>query len=156
MIQQQATVTIDILDCRWRQTVLGTEDSISREADDLMESLILKYIYDNHIKDEAEQEYVIANASWTIDYEDSPYTAMYAVLEDEAIYGIYYSLADAEEAILAECEGEVEELMMTSYPLDVTGEEEWDWKHDYRFLVRDCAQSFRIDTVPVYGGDLEY
>ena len=79
---------------------------------------------------------------------------MYAVYENEnvenPVYGIYSSLADAEEAILTECEDYVYEIMMTSDPSDVFGFSEWAWADDYKWLVKDAMKTFSIQEVAIY------
>ena len=78
---------------------------------------------------------------------------MFAVCDEcsaEPIYGIYFTRADAEEAILTECEDYVYEIMMTHDPYDVIGwGKEWEWYWDYKFLMSDAGRTFFIQEVIV-------
>ena len=79
---------------------------------------------------------------------------MYAVYNnycvEDPVIGVYASRADAEEAILTDSEAYAYEIMMTSDPLDVFGKTEWDWKIDYKWLVRDSMKTFSVQKIPVY------
>ena len=78
---------------------------------------------------------------------------MFAVCDEcgaKPVYGIYSTRADAEEAILAECEDYVYWMMMTHDPRDVIGEcKEWDWYWDYKFFLSDAGRTFFIQEVIV-------
>lgn len=63
------------------------------------------------------------------------------------IYGIYVSLADAEEAIFTEAESFAYEILMGEDPEDVRGEEEWDYLLDNKWLMEDCASCFAIQKI---------
>lgn len=66
------------------------------------------------------------------------------------VYAIYSSRADAEEMFFTFCEDWVYETMMCGDPLDIFGKEEWDWKEDYDYLMRDCARTLTIAEVSYY------
>ena len=75
----------------------------------------------------------------------------YVLMDDFAdIHGIYSNRADAEEMFLVFCEDCVYETMMDGDPWDVFGKEEWDWKEDYDYLMRDCARTLMIVEVSYY------
>ena len=77
---------------------------------------------------------------------------MYLVIEancDFAIYGAYFSLADAEEAIFTEAENFAYEVLMTEDPMDVKGEKTWNIPFDYKWLMTDCADCLTIHSVKV-------
>ena len=79
---------------------------------------------------------------------------MFAVLEEESnepVVGIFGTRAEAEEAILTECEDWVYEVMMTNDPYEVIGFDEWDWKIDSRELFLDAGKGYSIQRVPVFG-----
>lgn len=150
-------VTLDPLGVEEKKYFTGTEEEIYAEAHDFMNEVVMRFIDENAIED-LEEQYLIADcASHTIvwDEEDVVPVMMYAVYENDSIedpiYGIYLSLADAEEAIFAECEDYAYETMMTADPLDVFGCAEWDWKIDYKWLVEDAMKTFAIQEVPIFG-----
>lgn len=149
-------VTLDPLGVEEKKYFTGTEEEIYAEAHDFMNEVVMHFIDENAIED-LEEQYLIADcASHTIvwDEEDAVPVMMYAVYENDSIedpiYGIYLSLADAEEAILVECESYAYEIMMTSDPSDVFGFPEWAWADDYKWLVKDAMKTFSIQEVPVY------
>lgn len=149
-------VTLDPLGVEEKKYFTGTEEEIYAEAHDFMNEVVMHFIDENAIED-LEEQYLIADcASHTIvwDEEDVVPVMMYAVYENDSIedpiYGIYLSLADAEEAILTECEDYAYEVMMTSDPSDVFGFPEWAWIDDYKWLVKDAMRTFAIQEVPVY------
>lgn len=134
---------------------IGTEDEVLREAHDWMHTVALQFIEENDIEDEYEQDLIIDEATHIIEWEIEEPHCMYAVCEndnvEEPVYGVYSTRADAEETILAECEGYAYEVMMTADPFDVFGCVKWDWKNDYKWLVEDAMKTFAIQEVPVYG-----
>lgn len=149
-------VTLDPLGVEEKKYFTGTEEEIYAEANDFMNEVVMHFIDENAIED-LEEQYLIADcASHTIvwDEEDVVPIIMFAVYEndnvEDPIYGIYLSLADAEEAILVECESYAYEIMMTSDPSDVFGFPEWAWADDYKWLVKDAMKTFSIQEVPVY------
>lgn len=133
----------------------GTEDEVFAEAHDWMHAVALQFIDENAIEDPWDQDEIIDAATHIIEWEIEEPRCMYAVYEndnvEDPVYGVYPSRADAEEAILAECEGYAYEIMMTADPLDVFGCAEWDWKIDYKWLIEDAMKTFAIQEVPVYG-----
>ena len=148
-------VTLDPLGVEEKKYFTGTEE-IYAEAHDFMNEVVMRFIDENAIED-IEEQYLIADcASHTIvwDEEDVVPIMMYAIYENDSIedpiYGIYLSLADAEEAILVECESYAYEIMMTSDPSDVFGFPEWAWADDYKWLVKDAMKTFSVQEVPVY------
>lgn len=134
---------------------IGTEDEVITEAHDWMHAVALQFIEENAIEDEYEQDLIIEAATHTIEWEEDGPMSMYAVYENDSVqdpvYGVYPTRADAEEAILAECEDYAYEVMMTADPRDVFGTFEWDWDIDYKWLVKDAMTTFSIQEVPVYG-----
>lgn len=154
--QQRAKITVELdrLGYVKSKYFIGTEDEVLREAHDWMHAVALQFIEENDIEDEYEQDLIIEAATHTIEWEIEEPICMYAVYEegvDNPAYGVYSSRADAEEAILAECEDYAYEIMMTADPLDVFGCAEWDWKIDYKWLVEDAMKTFAIQEVPVFG-----
>ena len=149
-------VTLDPLGVEEKKYFTGTEEEIYAEAHDFMNEVVMRFIDENAIEN-LEEQYLIADcASHTIvwDEEDIAPIIMFAVYEndnvEDPVYGIYFSLADAEEAILTECEDYAYEVMMTSDPSDVFGFPEWAWVDDYKWLVKDAMKTFSIQEVPVY------
>ena len=149
-------VTLDLLGVEEKKYFTGTEEEIYAEAHDFMNEVVMRFIDENDI-DDLEDQYLVADcASHTIvwDEENVIPVIMYAVYENEnvetPVYGIYSSRADAEEAILTECEDYAYEVMMTSDPSDLFGFPEWAWADDYKWLVKDAMKIFSIQEVPVY------
>ena len=149
-------VTLDPLGVEEKKYFTGTEEEIYAEAHDFMNEVVMRFIDENDI-DDLEDQYLVADcASHTIvwDEENVIPVIMYGGYENEnvenPVYGIYSSLADAEEAILTECEDYVYEIMMTSDPSDVFGFSEWAWADDYKWLVKDAMKTFSIQEVPIY------
>lgn len=153
MIHYNATITLFIDDCRWSEVRSGTDTELHQEAMDFLNTMTLKFIANNRITDPEEQDDIINEARYEITYDEEPFTEGYAVLEYDAVnpvFGIYKSLADAEEALYAECEAFAYETLMTGDPEDITGMEEWVYAEDYWWLMRDCASTFHIEEVPIY------
>ena len=69
------------------------------------------------------------------------------VEEDGTAFEAYDTRADAEEAIFTECEDFAYEVMMNDDPMDAIGEEEWNYREDWRYLMRDAGRSFSIQKV---------
>lgn len=155
--RQRAKITVELDRLGYAQSkyFIGTEDEVLTEAHDWMHAVALQFIEENDIEDEYEQDLIIDAATHIIEWEIEEPHCMYAVYEDahvqEPIYGVYPTRADAEEAILAECESYAYEIMMTADPLDVFGLSEWDWKIDYKWLIEDAMRTFAIQEIPVYG-----
>ena len=131
----------------------GTRKEIETEANDLLETAIANYIEEHDIKDKQMQETIFQSAYWMVDWNyDAIY--MFAVLEEESnepVVGIFGTRAEAEEAILTECEDWVYEVMMTNDPYEVIGFDEWDWELDSRTLLLDAGKAYSIQRVPVFG-----
>lgn len=148
-------VELDRLGYEKSKYFYGTEDEVILEAHDWMHAVALQFIEENAIEDEYEQDLIIEAATHTIEWDNEDPVCMYAVYEndnvEDPVYGVYPTRADAEEAILAECEDYAYEIMMTANPLDVFGMPEWDWKIDYKWLVEDAMRTFAIQEIPVYG-----
>ena len=148
-------VELDRLGYEQSKYFIGTEDEVLAEAYDWMHSIALQFIDENGIEDPLEQDLIINFATYTIvwdEWDNEPIIA-YAVFENDTnfpVYGVYPSRSDAEEAILTECETFAYEVMMTEDPADVIGCDEWDWCHDYKWLMRDAGSTFNIQEVPVY------
>ena len=148
-------VTLDPLGVEEKKYFTGTEEEIYAEAHDFMNEVVMRFIDEEAVED-PEEQYLIADcASHTIvwdEWDSEPVTA-YAVFEsgsDSPVYGVYSSRSEAEEAILTECEVFAYEVMMTDDPADVIGCDEWDWCHDYKWLMCDAGRTFSIQEVPVY------
>ena len=149
-------VELDRLGYEQSKYFIGTEDEVLMEAHDFMNEVALRFIDENAIEDPDDQDLIIESATHTIVWDDwdcGP-LSMFAVYEnahvEDPVLGIYATLADAEEAILTECETFAYEVMMTDDPDDVIGRDEWDWYHDYKWLMRDAGRTFSIQEVPVY------
>ena len=131
----------------------GTRKEVETEANDLLETTIANYIKEHDIRDKQTQEIIFQSAYWMVDWNyDVIY--MFAVLEEESeepVVGIFGTRAEAEEAILTECEDWVYEVMMTNDPYEVIGFDEWDWKNDSRELLLDAGKAYSIQRVPVFG-----
>lgn len=78
------------------------------------------------------------------------FTEMFAVLDDNFVIGVYPTLADAEEAIFTECEDYIYEVICTDDPLDVLGEDDWNFSIDYYQLMKDASRCFNIQKVSVF------
>ena len=154
--RQRAKIIVELGRLGYTQSkyFIGTEDEVLKEAHDWMYAIALQFIEEHNIEDEYKQDLIINAATHTIEWETKPY-CMYAVYKnnnvEDPVYGVYLTRADAEEAILAECEGYAYEFMMTTNTLDVFGFPEWFWANDYKWLVKDAMQEFNIQEVPVYG-----
>ena len=158
-IERAATiiVTIDPLGVEEKKYFTGTEEEVYAEAHDFMNEVVMRFISDEDIEDPYEQDLIIDAASHIIvwdEWDPTPLT-MYAVIEsdswDHAVYGVYPTRADAEEALVHECETYAYEVMMTGDPREVFGALKWDWGTDYKWLVKDALRTFDIFEVPVYG-----
>ena len=132
---------------------IGTRKEVETEANDFLETAVANYIEEHDIKDKQEQETIFHSAYWMVDWNyDAIY--MFAVLEEESnepVVGIFGTRAEAEEAILNECEDWVYEVMMTNDPYEVIGFDEWDWEIDSRELLLDAGKAYSIQRVPVFG-----
>lgn len=132
---------------------IGTEDEIYAEALDYQHECCLNYINDNDIEDEFFQDLILDSATHMVTIEDK-LPMMYAVIDiddyDGRVYGIYPTLADAEEAIFSEAETYAYEAIMTNDPEDVFETDEWDYKNDSKWLMKYTAQSFKIQMVPIF------
>ena len=131
----------------------GTRKEVETEANDLLETAITNYIEEHDIRDKQTQETIFQSAYWMIDWNDDV-IYMFAVLEEESnepVVGIFGTRAEAEEAILTECEDWVYEVMMTNDPYEVIGFDEWDWELDSRTLLLDAGKAYSIQRVPVFG-----
>ena len=71
---------------------------------------------------------------------------VYVVIEYDgsAVLGVFESRADAEEAILTECEDFAYKILMTGNSMDVFGVSEFDYHYDYYWLLNDAGRSFNI------------
>ena len=132
---------------------IGTEDEIFAEALDYQHECCLNYINDNDIEGEFFQDLIINSATHMVTIEEEP-PMMYAVVDidgyDGLVYGIYPTLADAEEAIFSEAETYAYEAIMTNDPEDLFGTTEWDYKNDSKWLMKDTARCFKIQMVPIF------
>ena len=140
---------------------VGTEDEIYAEAHDWAESIALEYIHENNVVDEREQLLIINGTTHTIVWEEDPMSyRCFAVVQDiclnDSVYGIYPSLADAEEAIFTECEDWVYKVLMTNDPMDVMGRDSWDYQEDWKYLMFDVVRDFRIQEVKAYFGGTKW
>lgn len=149
-------VNIDYFGIEEKKYFTGTEEEIYAEAHDFMNEVVMRFIDENAIDDPSEQYLIADCASHTIVWDewDAAPAIMFAVYEndyvEDPVLGIYATRVDAEEAIFTECEWYVYEVMMTDDPREVFGAFKWDWKDDYKYLMKDAMQSFSIQEVPVY------
>ena len=148
-------VTLDPLGVEEKKHFIGTEEEVYAEAHDFMNEVVMRFIDENDIEDFGDQYRIADCASHTIVWDewDVAPVIMFAVFENDSnfpVYGVYPSRSEAEEAILTECETFAYEVMMTDDPDDVIGCDEWDWYHDYKWLMRDAGRTFSIQEVPVY------
>ena len=141
-------VYLDTLGVKEEHWMVGTADQVYAEAHDRMHQLALCYIADNDIEEPDEQDLIIDLAGFTIEWDDTPIVEVYTVVQSECsydnVYGVYATRADAEEALFTECETWAYEVLMTDDPMDVLGKEEWDYKEDWKYLMRDSARCFDI------------
>ena len=132
-----------------KKSYIGTEDQVYEEGQDWYESLALKYIFDRDITDAIGQA-VVMNAT-TLEFvwekKEILKTIYIVVEEDGTAFEAYDTRADAEEAIFTECEDFAYEVLMIDDPMDVIGEEEWNYREDWRDLMRDAGRSFNIQKV---------
>lgn len=63
---------------------------------------------------------------------------------------IFRSRADAEEYIFTTAEDWAYECLMVGDPEDAIGENEWNYRRDWKFLMNDCANSFKIVEAPLF------
>lgn len=153
MIQKRSTIEVDIQDWHVSKSYLGTEDETFREAQDWMNIMILQYLDANGINDD-EAEAIAESASHSITFDNYDFLCMYAVFEEdvnEPIIGAFMTKAEAEEMILSLCEEYAEEVFNSNDPRDVYGQSHWHFPEDYWDLMLDCARTFGIQTIPVYG-----
>ena len=136
-------VTLNLLGIEKKKYFTGTEEEIYTEAHDFMNEVVMRFIDENAIEEPEEQYSVADCASHSIIWDEwdiAPAT-MFAAYENDCVenpvLGIYDTRADAEEAIFTECEWYVYEVMMTGDPLDVFGLPFWDWKIDYKWLMKE-------------------
>ena len=144
--------TIDVFNVREEKQFTGTEDEIYAEALDFMNEVVLHFIERHNVTNVDDQYYIADQASHTIvwsEYKPSMKTA-FAVYDTGGVYGVYATRADAEEAILHECDTWAYEIMMTEDPDDFMGALEWDWAGDYHYLLHDAGRTFFIQEVPIY------
>lgn len=154
MIQKRSTIEVDIRDWHVSKSFLGTEDETYREAHDWTNMMILQYLDANGIDDDDEAEVVAETAIHSITFDNDDFLCMYAVIEadsDEPIVGVFMTQAEAEEMILSFCEEYTEEIFNGDDPREVYGRSNWNFPEDYWDLMLDCARTFGIQTVPVYG-----
>lgn len=154
MVQKRSVIKVDIQDWHVSKSFLGTEDETFREAHDWMNMMILQYLNANDINDDNEADKIAESACHTIIFDHYDYLCMYAVFEedvDEPVVGIFMTRAEAEEMIFSLCEEYVEEVLNGDDPKEVYGRSNWNFREDYWDLMLDCACTFGIQTVPVYG-----
>ena len=157
-MERRATiiVTLDPLGIEEKKYFTGTEEEIYAEAHDFMNEVVMRFIDENDVENPEEQYLVADCASHTIVWDDAEPIAcitMYGIYErdaDKPLWGVFPTSADAEEMILTICEDFAYEVMMVEDPMEVFGEEEWDWHSDYRWLMRDAGRTFDIQEVLVY------
>lgn len=146
------TFKVEIEDYSWTKKINTTNANAAVESMDFLNEKLLNYFEDMNIADPEEQERIIDHSTVSYEYEREP-LSMYAVYDalttENPIIGIYYSLADAEEAIFIECENYVEEVFLLDDMKDIFGRE-INLLEDYWFLMNNCAECFEIQTVPVY------
>lgn len=153
---KQAKIVVELVgyDCRMTKYFTGTDDEIYLEANDYMSDLIMRYFKDNNVQDPNEQEKIINSATHFIVFEKEIPTMMYAIVEAEdsepQVLGVYATRAEAEEMFLTECDAAVYEMMNQHNAWDVFGTRAYNYKIDYKYLMRDAAETFSILEVPVF------
>ena len=157
--KQRAKIIVELDGLGYEESkyFIGTEEEVLAETMDWMEAVALRFIEENDIENEYEQDLIIGSATHTIEWDSEAPVCMYAVIQHDCdeVYGVYVTRADAEEAILHESETYAYEVMMRDDPMDVFGWPEWDWETDYKWLVEDSMGTFIIQEVPVYGVELK-
>ena len=70
----------------------------------------------------------------------------YVVIEYDgsAVLGVFENRADAEEAILTECEDWTYKVLMTEDPMYVADVSEFNYHDDYYWFLNDAGRSFNI------------
>lgn len=146
------TFKVEIEDCSWTKKINTTNANAEIESMDFLNEKLLNYFEDMNITDPEEQERIIDHSTVSYEYEREP-LSMYAVYDtlttEDPVIGIYYSLADAEEAIFTECESYAEEIFKFGEREEIFNRT-FNMPEDYWFLVNNCAECFGIQTVPVY------
>lgn len=158
MFEHEATIAVYVEDCRWTKVFTGTEEAIHNEAFDFMNILTAKYINDNHIADPWEQDAIIADARYELSWDVEPYSPGYAVIdniEPISVKGVFAKRADAEEFIFSLCEEFAYETLMEETSADLFGTEEYDFKLDYYWLMKDAGRTFDIVPCPVFDYQME-
>lgn len=156
MVQKHSTIEVSVCDWHVSKPYLGTEDETYREAFDWMNTIVLQYLDANAdmINSDEEAERIVERAFHSITWEDDDFLCMYAVFEedaDEPIVGAFVTRAEAEEMILSLCEEYTEEVFNGDDPREVYGRPNWHFPEDYWDMMSDCARTFGIQTIPVYG-----
>ena len=132
--------------------VRGTGEEVYAAAHDLMHATIAEYAGAAGITADWRIKDITKQAGHTIIWDEGVFM-MYAVVPNdgcELVLGVYPTRADAEEAIFAECESYVYEMMMIEDVEDVVDKSKWDWHDDWLYFMKDCADCFHIQCVPVY------
>lgn len=151
------TFKIEIEDCAWTKKVNTTYWQADNYLLEWLEEKLNQYYIDMNITDPDEQEDIRRRSGASYEYDDENPVTMYAVYMSDAykdpVVGVYYSLADAEEAIFTECEAWVEKEIMTADPMDMFGHE-FNIPEDYWYLMKDSSYMYNIQTIPVYGVEI--
>ena len=135
---------------------IGTEENIYAEALDWMNEIALDYINSYNIKDTYLQNRIIEKATHEIIWDNKiPY--VYILTDGENVFSVYTSEQEAQEALLAHCESEVYEMMMTNDPLNVfEGRKHWLWKEDYYTCLKAYGKNFNIQKTPFFHAGVLY
>ena len=129
---------------------IGTEEQVYKEAHDWMYEVAINYIDKNHITDDRECGFIIRNTTHEIIW-DNKISYIYILTDGENVLSAYTLEQEAQEAVLAHCEGEVYEMMMTNDPLNVFGgRKHWLWKEDYYTCLKAYGKNFNIQKIPLF------
>ena len=134
-----------------RITCDGSEMEIYSKAISWQEEEIADFIKINNISTPEEIELVkniVTHEIIWINKTDVGYIVLDEAC-DTNFATIFRNRADAEEFIFTTAEEWTYEYLMTGDPEDVIGESEWNYKLDWKFLMNDCADSFKIVEAPI-------
>ena len=132
------------------KSFMGTKEQVYKEAHDWMYEVAVNYINENNFVSDKECEFIISNATHEIIWDNKiPY--IYILTDGENVLSAYISEQEAQEAVLAYCESEVYEMMMTNDPLNVFGgRKHWLWKEDYYTCLKAYGKNFNIQRIPLF------
>lgn len=135
-----------------RITCNGNEMEIYSSAISWQKQEIAEFIKINNISTPEEKslvESIITHEIIWIKETDVGYIVLDEAC-DTNFATIFRSRADAEEFIFTIAEDWAYECLMIGDPEDAIGENEWNYKRDWKFLMNDCANSFKIVEAPLF------